>query len=65
MLEEKDLRKISEELMKLKSEDYGYLKAVNLIFNSIEIGIGRTEPSASDIYEKLIKTIIYEGEINE
>ena len=66
MLEETDLRKISEELLKFNSDIYSYSDAIDLIFNAIEKGIRRfSEPSASDIYVELIISIIYGGENNE
>lgn len=62
MLKEKDLRKISEELLKFNSEKYSYLDAINLIFNAIEKKCRGYETCSSDIYEEVIESVLYIGE---
>lgn len=65
MLEAEDLKRISIELIRLNSDRYHYLDIVNLIFNAIEEECRGSETCSSDIYEEVIKSIIYERKENE
>ena len=60
MLEEKDLRKIS--LYLLQARITSSMNAINLIYDVIDKECNRANTSASDVYEQIIKTILYIGD---
>lgn len=60
MLEDKDLRKTS--LYLLQARITSTMHIVNLIYDVIDKECNRANTSASDVYEQIIKTVLYLGE---